>query len=709
MIMPRSRGAAWSIGAALGAAASALAFRWARRQGRLRAREAQLRLLLEVNQRLTQSIDLGTVLGAIADASATIFKAEVGVRLVDGADLVLVAASPAARTRITRQRLRLGESLAGYVAATGQPLNLADATADPRLLPEHRALVPPEGLATMCVPVRLGTTVLATMAFSREVAHPFREDELVLAMSLGDQAGIAIRNARLHEEAAEALREQQQFLRRVIDVDANCIFAKDRHGRFTLVNQAVAEIYGTTVEDLVGKTDADFNADADQVAWFRRMDLEVMDTLQERVIREEPITDARGRVRWLQTVKRPLIGKDGRANQVLGSATDVTERKRVEDALQARERTLHQLLDLLPIAVYVCDACGIIERYNRRAVAIWGREPGASEEDRFGGACRIYTIDGVHLPHGTGPMAQVLRTRVPLSNQEFVIERPDGSRRTAMVNMIPLVDEQGTVTGAIGCLTDITERKLVEAELQQQRQVLAHLTRVATLGELSGALAHELNQPLTSILANAQAAQRFLDGDSVDLAEVREILRDIVSEDRRAGEVIRRLRALLRKGETQPQPLDINHVLNEVLRLAHGELLAHGVTVTAALTPDLPAVRADRVGLQQVLLNLIMNACDAMRTNETAHRRLTVVTATESEVAVRVEITDRGAGIPCDGLDRVFEPFFTTKEQGLGLGLGICRSIIAAHGGRLWATNNTDRGATFCFVLPAHPDGRGRS
>jgi len=695
-------------GVVLGVAASALAFRWARRQGRLRDREAQLRLLLEVNQRLTLGIDLGTVLGAIADASASIFKAEVGVRLVDGTDLVLVAASPAARTRITRQRLRIGESLAGYVAATGQPLNLADATTDPRLLPEHRALVPPEGLATMCVPVRLGPIVLATMAFSREVGHPFGEDELALAMSLGDQAAVAIRNARLHEEAAEALREQQQFLRRVIDVDANCIFAKDRLGRFTLVNQAVAEIYGTTVENLVGKTDADFNSDADQVAWFRRMDLEVMDTLQERVIREEPITDAQGRVRWLQTVKRPLIGKDGRANQVLGSATDVTERKRVEDALHARERTLHQLLDLLPIAVYVCDAAGIIERYNRRAAAIWGREPGGSEEDRFGGACRIYTIGGVHLPHGTGPMAQVLRTGVPLSNQEFVIERPDGSRRTAMVNMIPLLDEQATVIGAIGCLTDITERKLVDAELQQQRQVLAHLTRVATLGELSGALAHELNQPLTSILVNAQAAQRFLDGDPVDLAEVRDILGDIVTEDRRAGEVIRRLRALLRKGEIQPQPLDINHVMNEVLRLAHGELLAHGVTVTATLTPRLPPVRADRVGLQQVLLNLIMNACDAMRANETVHRRLTVVTAAESDVAVRVEITDRGAGIPGDGLERVFDPFFTTKEQGLGLGLGICRSIIEAHGGRLWATNNTERGATFSFVLPAHPEGAAR-
>jgi two-component system sensor kinase FixL len=204
-------------------------------------------------------------------------------------------------------------------------------------------------------------------------------------------------------------------------------------------------------------------------------------------------------------------------------------------------------------------------------------------------------------------------------------------------------------------------------------------------------------------LSNAQAAQRFLARDSVDLGEVHDILKDIIDQDRRAGAVIGRWRTLLRKGEIQLQPLDVNDVTNEVLRLAHNELIAHNVTVVARLTPGLPAVRGDRVGLQQVLLNLIVNACDAMKLNEAARRHLTVVTGPDGAGAVQISIADRGGGIPADRLERVFEPFFTTKEGGLGLGLAICRSIVAAHGGRLWVANNADHGATFCFTLSTQP------
>jgi C4-dicarboxylate-specific signal transduction histidine kinase len=232
---------------------------------------------------------------------------------------------------------------------------------------------------------------------------------------------------------------------------------------------------------------------------------------------------------------------------------------------------------------------------------------------------------------------------------------------------------------------------------------VTHLTRVAILGELSGALAHELNQPLTAILSNAQAGQRLLLREPIDLAEVREILEDIITDDMRAGEVIARLRALLKRGEAEFQLLDLNEVTTEVLELAHSELIERNVAVRTRLTPRLPGARGDRVQLQQVLLNLLLNACEAMSASKPSERTLTVSTAPDGNGLLLVSIADRGNGIPSDAADLLFEPFFTTKPHGLGL--SICRSIIAAHGGRLWAENNVDRGATFTLALPAQQEG----
>jgi C4-dicarboxylate-specific signal transduction histidine kinase len=221
------------------------------------------------------------------------------------------------------------------------------------------------------------------------------------------------------------------------------------------------------------------------------------------------------------------------------------------------------------------------------------------------------------------------------------------------------------------------------------------------LGELSGSLAHELNLPLTAILSNAQAAQRILANGEGDLAEFREILNEIVSEDKRAAEVIRRLRLLLKKGEVQQHSLRINKVVRDVLRLMRGDLINQKVTVDIELARNLPAVTADPIQLQQVLLNLMVNACDAMTDCNTPERRLLIRSGIENgSSAVIVSVTDRGGGIPEEKTEQIFEPFFTTKTKGMGLGLSVCRSIIAAHRGKLWATNNAGRGATFHFSLP---------
>jgi C4-dicarboxylate-specific signal transduction histidine kinase len=245
---------------------------------------------------------------------------------------------------------------------------------------------------------------------------------------------------------------------------------------------------------------------------------------------------------------------------------------------------------------------------------------------------------------------------------------------------------------------DVSERRNIERERQRQRDELAHLSRVAMLGELSGSLAHELNQPLTAILSNAQAAQEFLAGGSPDLQEVRGILEDIVQEDRRAGEVIRRLRALFRKGEVNYESIDLNDLIRDVLRLLNSDLVNHDVDVATRFAESIPAVNADRVQLQQVLINLIVNACDAMSGSST--RRITVGTSMRDGQEVEIRVSDTGCGIPPEQLRQIFEPFHTTKAHGMGLGLAVCRTIISAHAGRLWASNNPSGGASLHVALP---------
>lgn len=257
--------------------------------------------------------------------------------------------------------------------------------------------------------------------------------------------------------------------------------------------------------------------------------------------------------------------------------------------------------------------------------------------------------------------------------------------------------ERGPNVRSRGASLDITERKQRESELAEQRQELAHLSRISTLGILSGALAHELNQPLGIILSNAQAAQHLLAEERPDLAELREILADIVSEDHRAGDVIKRLRTLLRRGGATLAALDVNETLTDVLRLTKSDLIRRGVATHCQLAEALPPAMADRVQLQQVLLNLIINACDAMEQNAPGDRLLTLTTAAR-DGEIHLTVADCGIGLP-ENTETLFQPFHTTKAHGLGMGLAICRTLIDAHGGKLWAAPNPGRGAAFHVAL----------
>lgn len=249
-------------------------------------------------------------------------------------------------------------------------------------------------------------------------------------------------------------------------------------------------------------------------------------------------------------------------------------------------------------------------------------------------------------------------------------------------------------------------RRRSEMEGQRLRQDLAHVGRVSTMGELTASLAHELNQPLTAILSNAQAAQRILASDKADLADIRDILGDIVEDDKRAGEVIHRLRGFLKKSNLELSTLDIGELVSQVARLVSSDAILRNVSIRLELAPGLPPVCGDRVQLQQVILNLLMNGLDAMRESSEGERTLVLRTLrADPPASVVVVVEDSGVGIDEADLEHVFHAFYTTKPEGLGMGLAIARSIVEAHGGRLEARNNPEKGATFSFTLPAVKEG----
>ena len=282
---------------------------------------------------------------------------------------------------------------------------------------------------------------------------------------------------------------------------------------------------------------------------------------------------------------------------------------------------------------------------------------------------------------------------------EYRVILPDGSVRwIAARGRSPSPDAGDAPPRVLGVSMDITRQKQARIEAQLQREELAHLSRVASLSTLSGSLAHELGQPLGSILSNAQAGQRFMSQDAPDLAEVRAIFADIVGANRRAVEIIDRLRTMLRRGEVLLQPVSVQESLDELLRIAGSDLIARGVAVSNLTTGDIPPAMTDRVQLQQVLLNLIVNACDAMASNRPEDRTLTLLTSI-AQNEVRIGVLDCGVGLP-DDVETLFQPFHTTKADGLGMGLSICRTLVTAHGGRLWAERRTERGAAFYVALP---------
>lgn len=303
-----------------------------------------------------------------------------------------------------------------------------------------------------------------------------------------------------------------------------------------------------------------------------------------------------------------------------------------------------------------------------------------------------------HLADAIEPIYRhVLETGQPVVEIEVhaMTASQPGMERTWLVSRYPVRDAQGVILGVSTVMRETTEQRQIE----KVREELAHASRLTLLGEMTASIAHEINQPLGAILSNADAAEMLLQSSPASLPEIRHILKDIRNDDLRASEVIRRLRTLLRKREMEIGPVDLNEVISEVLGLIRTECLRRKVAVKSELATDLPLVRADKVHFQQILLNLLLNGMDAMA-HTTGARNLTLRAGLDKNGYVAIAVSDTGSGIPQDRLLRLFDPFFSTKKEGMGLGLPIARSLVEMHGGRIWAENNPEGGATFRFTLP---------
>ena len=369
---------------------------------------------------------------------------------------------------------------------------------------------------------------------------------------------------------------------------------------------------------------------------------------------------------------------------------ELARRRESESALRESELRFRTIADAAPVMIWMAGTDKMCTLFNTRWLEFTGR---ALEQELGSG----WTA-GIHPEDEARCVAVYERSfdARQAFEMEYRLRRADGEYRWILDNGVPRFGRDGTFLGYIGSCMDFSEHH----ELQASRRELAHVSRVLAMGELAGSLAHELNQPLTAILSNAQAARRFMTADPPDLNELRETLDDVVSATNRASEVIRRMHALVKRGELEVGPLDAGEIVREVAALLRSEAIARGVQMLLDIDFSAPAVRGDRVQLQQVLLNLLINAFDAMKECSREERVVHVTVKGDAAGGVRIAVRDHGTGLTEDKVDNVFKPFYTTKRDGLGLGLPISRSIIEAHGGRLRVENNADAGVTFSFTLP---------
>jgi PAS domain S-box-containing protein len=490
------------------------------------------------------------------------------------------------------------------------------------------------------------------------------------------------------KRAQQALRASELNFRLMVHSIPGLLCTYTAAGEVELVNQTLLNYTGKPLDELrswaaiahPGDLPAVEGLWAHSVATGNPFDVDVR------------IRRADGVYRWFHCRGLPLRDDERRIVRWYNLLTDIEDRINAEEALRTSERELSLIVEAIPALVWCARPDGELTYVNRRVVEYLGTTVDTLARDGW--------TDYLH-PDDFEPTVRAWSLAIATGQQhevQYRLRRSDGAYRWFHVLGQALRDDEGRLSRWYGLLIDIDDRKSMEEDLRSTQTRLSRAAQIATVGELSASIAHEINQPLAAIVASGHACLRYLSANPPSIAKAYEAAESMVRDGKEAGEVVRRIRALFKRASVERVPLDLNDIIGEVLHLLGGETTKRRVTVETELERDLPPLLGDRVQLQQLVLNLLLNGIEAMDPVLAGPRKLHVRSKRESKEAVVVEVRDYGVGLREP--ERIFDAFVTTKENGMGMGLAICRSIVEAHNGRLWAASADGSGAKFCFKLP---------